>query len=105
MKRIAILAFGALTLGFPAFTHATFAQSATEAVQSETIFYVDNMTCALCPVTVKAAMSGVEGVKSVEIDFPARTAHVVFDSNRTNTAMIAHAAEQAGYPASRAVEP
>ena len=99
MKRIAILALGALMLGPAAFTHAAFAQSATEAAQSETTFYVDNMTCALCPVTVKAAMSGVEGVKSVEIDLPARTAHVIFDPTLTDTAAIAHASEQSGYPA------
>lgn len=99
MKRIAILALGALLLGLPALNHATFAQSASEATQAETTFYVDNMTCALCPVTVKAAMSGVTGVKSVEIDFPARTAHVIFDPALTDTAAIAHASEQAGYPA------
>jgi mercuric ion binding protein len=107
MNRFAMLTFGALMMGIPALASPALAQSTTQAspALAEASFYVANMTCALCPVTVKAAMSGVEGVRSVEIDFPARTAHVVFDSNRTNTAMIAHAAEQAGYPASRAVEP
>ncbi len=99
MKRIAVLALGALMLGLPALTHTSFAQSTTQAAQGETTFYVANMTCALCPVTVKAAMSGVEGVKSVEIDFPARTAHVAFDPVQTNAAAIAQASEQAGYPA------
>jgi len=99
MKRIAILAFGALMLGLPALPHAGFAQSAVEATQTETTFYIENMTCALCPITVKAAMGGVKGVKSVEIDFPARTAHVVFDPGLTDTAAIAKASELAGYPA------
>ncbi len=99
MNRFATLVLGAMLAGLPVLAPATFAQSATEAVQSEATFYVDNMTCALCPVTVKAAMSGVEGVKSVEIDFPARTAHVVFDPGLTDATAIAHASEQAGYPA------
>jgi len=98
MKRFAILALGALILGLPALSSATFAQTATEA-QTETIFYVENMTCALCPITVKAAMSGVEGVASVEVDFDARTARVVFDPSVTDAAAISRASEQAGYPA------
>lgn len=99
MKRFAILAVGALVLGLPAFAPASFAQSATEAAQTEATFYVENMTCALCPLTVKAAMGGVEGVRSVEVDFPAHTAHVVFDASVTDAGAIAKASEQAGYPA------
>ena len=57
------------------------------------------MTCALCPVTVRRAMSGVAGVQSVEVNFDARTARVVFDPSVTDEATIAHASEQAGYPA------
>jgi len=78
---------------------ATFAQAAAEAAQSEATFYVANMTCALCPVTVRRAMSGVAGVQSVEVNFDARTARVVFDPSVTDEATIAHASEQAGYPA------
>jgi mercuric ion binding protein len=57
------------------------------------------MTCALCPVTVKAAMSGVDGVQSVEVDFDARSATVIFDPALTDAAAIAEASAQAGYPA------
>ena len=78
---------------------ATFAQAAAEAAQSEATFYVANMTCALCPATVRRAMSGVAGVQSVEVNFDARTARVVFDPSVTDEATIAHASEQAGYPA------
>jgi mercuric ion binding protein len=102
MKHLAVLALGALLLGLPAVASASLAQSAAQPAtqsQAEVTFYVDNMTCALCPVTVKTAMSGVAGVSSVEIDFPARTAHVVFDPARTDAAAIARASEQAGYPA------
>jgi mercuric ion binding protein len=57
------------------------------------------MTCALCPVTVKRAMEGVEGVRSVEIDFEAQTAAVVFDPSITTEEAIAAASTNAGYPA------
>lgn len=62
-------------------------------------FTVDNMTCALCPVTVKRAMEGVDGVRAVEIDFEARTATVVFDTAATTADAIAAASANAGYPA------
>lgn len=62
-------------------------------------FTVDNMTCALCPVTVKRAMESVEGVRAVEIDFAARTGTVIFDTAATSADAIAIASADAGYPA------
>ena len=99
MKRFAILLLGTLMLGLPAIAPTAFAQTASEAapVLAEVTFDVPGMTCALCPVTVKAAMSGVEGVRSVEVNFDARTAHVIFDPALTNVAAISSASEQAGY--------
>jgi len=101
MKRFAILALGTLMLGLPATASMVFAQTATTAAAAltEVSFDVPDMTCALCPVTVKAAMSGVEGVQSVEVDFDNRSATVVFDPAVTNIAAIAEASAQAGYPA------
>jgi mercuric ion binding protein len=101
MKRFAILALGALMLGPPATAPVVFAQTATTAADAltEVSFDVPDMTCALCPVTVKAAMSGVEGVQSVEVDFDNRSATVTFDPALTNAAAIAEASAQAGYPA------
>ena len=102
MKRLAILALGALMLGLPATAPMVFAQSATTsaATLTEVSFDVPDMTtCALCPVTVKAAMRGVDGVQSVEIDFDARSATVIFDPALTDAAAIAQASAMAGYPA------
>ena len=100
MKRLAILALGALMLGLPVATPMAFAQSATAAAtMTEVSFDVPDMTCALCPVTVKAAMRGVDGVQSVEIDFDARSATVIFDPALTDAAAIAQASAMAGYPA------
>ena len=100
MKRFAILALGALMLGLPVATPMAFAQSATAAATlTQVSFDVPDMTCALCPVTVKAAMSGVDGVQSVEVDFSSRSATVTFDPALTDAAAIAEASAQAGYPA------
>ena len=67
--------------------------------EQKVTFVVENMSCALCPVTVKTAMGRVPGVKSVEIDFKAKTATVVFDPSITTVETIAAASTNAGYPA------
>lgn len=69
------------------------------ASQQKVTFIVEKMTCALCPVTVKTAMQRVPGVKSVEIDFKAKTATVIFDPSVTTVEAIAAASTNAGYPA------
>lgn len=97
MKTILVLAL----LGLPV-THSLAvipAAAQAVAVEETVTFTVDNMTCALCPVTVKRAMEGVEGVRSVDIDFEARTATVVFDTGVTSSEAIAAASTNAGYPA------
>lgn len=101
MKRLAILTLGALMLGLPAVAPLAFAQSTSTAASelTEVVFDVPGMTCALCPLTVKTAMSAVEGVQSVEVDFDARSATVIFDPALTNPAAIADASALAGYPA------
>lgn len=60
---------------------------------------VENMYCALCPVTVRKAIEGVDGVRSVEVDLEAKTATVTFDPSATNLDAIAAASTNAGYPA------
>lgn len=107
MKRPLILAAALLTLGglglaiIPAVTPAA-AQSASQqvaAAQTRT-FAIQNMTCALCPVTVKKAIEGIAGVKSVAVDFEAKTATVIFDPSVSTADAIAAASTNAGYPAS-----
>jgi mercuric ion binding protein len=97
MKKLLVLALLALSAA-PAIT-AIPATAQSVATEQTVTFTVDNMTCALCPVTVKAAMAGVEGVRSVEIDFEARTATVIFDPAATNADDVAAASANAGYPA------
>ncbi len=106
MKRSLIIAAGALALGAAGILSAVAipplaAQStATQVAAVETTtFAIENMTCALCSVTVKTAMARVEGVRSVEIDLNAKTATVAFDPSMTTVEAIAAASTNAGYPA------
>jgi len=97
MKQILALTLFGLTAVAP--VGAVPATAQTVAAEQTVTFVIDNMTCALCPVTVKGAMEGVAGVRSVEIDFEARTARVVFDTAATSADDIAKASTDAGYPA------
>lgn len=78
------------------------AQSAAVQVpvgeQTQT-FTIENMTCALCPLTVRTAIENVGGVKTVAVDFEAKTATVVYDSSVGTVEAIAAASTNAGYPA------
>jgi mercuric ion binding protein len=97
MKKILALALFGLTAVAPITIIPAAAQ--TVATEKTVVFVIDNMTCALCPVTVKSAMESVEGVHSVEVDFEARSATVIFDTAETNAAAVATASTNAGYPA------
>ena len=105
--RITIFAAAIAMLGASAFaaldalSGARAEQVAQQAaVRERTVtFAIENMTCGLCPVTVKKAMEGVAGVKSVTVDFEAKTATVVFDPSAVAATDIAAASTNAGYPA------
>ena len=97
MKKFLVLVLFALTAVAPIIAIPAVAQ--TVAAEQTVTFAVDNMTCALCPVTVKRAMEGVDGVRAVEIDFKTRTATVTFDTAATSADAIATASANAGYPA------
>jgi mercuric ion binding protein len=63
------------------------------------VFAVDKMTCATCPIAVKTAMGRVAGVKQVKVDFKARTATVTYDPAIATPVVIASAATDIGFPA------
>ena len=110
MKRplVALAAMAALgAAGLTGFNVLSAAQAESTAVQAaiqqeSRTFAIENMTCAACPLTVRKAMEHVEGVKSIDVDFDAKTATVVFDPAVTTPDTIAHASKNAGYPASLA---
>ena len=59
---------------------------------------VQNMTCELCPITVKKALDKVPGVTASKINFAKKTATVTFDPDRANVAALVKATTNAGYP-------
>lgn len=59
---------------------------------------VQNMTCELCPITVKNALDKVPGVAATKIDLAKKTATVKFDPERANVAALVKATTNAGYP-------
>ncbi|MET4735689.1 mercuric ion binding protein [Thalassospira sp. MBR-102] len=105
MKRTGIIMVGAFVLGLtvmpPGGLLPTAALAAGPVSQAEqtTVFDIENMTCALCPVTVKTAMEAVTGVEAVDINFDAKTATVIFDPSVASGEVIGAASTNAGYPA------
>ena len=88
MERLAPLLFAlAATLAVPAWA----------AIQTVTLS-VPGMTCAACPITVKTALSKVQGVEKVVISFEKKQAVVMYDDARTNVDALTRATANAGYP-------
>lgn len=61
---------------------------------------VPGMTCAACPITVKQAISKVDGVNKVNVNFDKREAIVTFDNAKASVQKLTQATESAGYPSS-----
>ncbi|MGH8659956.1 MAG: mercury resistance system periplasmic binding protein MerP [Gammaproteobacteria bacterium] len=59
---------------------------------------VPGMTCAACPITVKKALTKVEGVAKTEVSFERKEAVVTFDDAKTNVSDLIKATTGAGYP-------
>ena len=64
---------------------------------------VSNMTCVTCPLTVKLALTKVDGVSKAAVDFGKKEAVVTFDDAKTNVPALIKATTDAGYPS--AVKP
>jgi mercuric ion binding protein len=59
---------------------------------------VPGMTCSMCPITVKKALTNVDGVTKVEVEFETREAVVTFDDTETTVGALTKATTDAGYP-------
>ncbi len=59
---------------------------------------VPGMTCAACPITVKKALSKVDGVSQALVSYDTREAIVTFDDAKTNVQKLTAATKDAGYP-------
>lgn len=59
---------------------------------------IPNMTCPVCPITIKAALKKVEGVSNVETFLDDKLARVTFDDEITDIANLEKSTADAGYP-------
>ncbi|TAL90310.1 MAG: mercury resistance system periplasmic binding protein MerP [Candidimonas sp.] len=83
---------------FTLFTFATLVAAPAWAATKTVTLSVPGMTCAACPLTVKAALSKVEGVSKTHVIFEKREAIVTFDDAKTNIQALMKATRNAGYP-------
>ena len=86
MRRLPIAALAAL----PLVTMAATPQTVTLEVK--------NMTCELCPITVRKSLEKVPGVRLVKVDFDKKTATVTFDPDQARAEALTAATTRAGYP-------
>lgn len=84
----------ALTLALAAVT------ATVEAADRTVTLAVENMSCVTCPITVKAALKRVPGVRNANVDFKTKLAVVSFDDTKTNAKALAKASTDVGFPAS-----
>lgn len=59
---------------------------------------VQNMTCELCPITVKKSLEKVPGVSAVKVDFDHKTATISYDADKAQPEALTKATTNAGYP-------
>jgi len=72
-----------------------------QAEERTVTLHVENMTCSMCPYTVKKALKKVDGVKAVEAKYEGKGvgwAKVAFDTGVTSVDSLIDATTQAGYP-------
>lgn len=80
----------ALLASAPLAVLATTPKTVTLAVQ--------NLTCELCPITVKKSLEKVPGVSAVKVDFDKKTAFVTYDADKAKPDALTTATTNAGYP-------
>lgn len=68
------------------------------AVTRTVTLTVPGMTCAACPITVKKALSKVDGVSQTVVSYDTREAIVTFDDAKTNVQKLTAATKDAGFP-------
>ena len=72
--------------------------AAAQAAPQTVTLDVPGMTCAACPITVKKAISKVEGVNKLDVSYEKRQAVVTFDDAKATVQKLTQATENAGYP-------
>lgn len=60
---------------------------------------VPDMSCAACPITVKKALSQVNGVSKIDTHVEQREAVITYDDSKTNPQQLLNTTKNAGYAA------
>jgi len=89
MRKFAVIAALVITSAMPAFA----------ATPQAVVLDVQNMTCSLCPITVKKSLEAVPGVRDAKVDLGQKTATVKFDPDKADIATLVKATTNAGFPA------
>lgn len=93
-----VLMLGLLAAG--AMLEVPAAKSAGPAQSKTVTLTVENMTCSMCPITVRKALEKVPGVIRAEAKYEgegAGWAKVTFDPARTTVQALTEATANAGY--------
>lgn len=61
---------------------------------------VPGMNCSACPLTIKKALTKVDGVTKVDVSLDDLQAVVTFDDAKATVAALTKATKDAGYPSS-----
>ncbi|MDP3307078.1 mercury resistance system periplasmic binding protein MerP [Methylotenera sp.] len=80
------------------FMLTTLATTPALATMKTVTLSVPGMTCSVCPITVKKALTKVEGVTKTDVNFKKREAAVTFDDTKANIQTLTKATSDAGYP-------
>ncbi|OBS09758.1 cation transporter [Acidihalobacter prosperus] len=96
-KTLIVACFLAMTPAVWAATPAPAAHGDAHALRHITLS-VPNMTCGLCPVTIRAALDKVPGVTQVRPDLDRKTVSVTYDPHKASVAALTAATADAGYP-------
>lgn len=78
--------------GALAFSLSVFAAPQTVTLE------VSGMTCSTCPITVKKALTKVDGVQQAKVSYEKREALVTFDDSKTSAGNLSLATANAGFP-------
>ncbi len=72
-------------------------QDQTADSSTKIVLNVTGMTCGACVKGVKSALTGVDGVKTAEVDLKAGTATVTCEPGKVQTSALTEAVKKAGY--------
>ncbi len=83
-----------------AFAFATLVTTPAWAASQTVTLKVPDMSCTACPITVKKALSKVDGVSKIDVSLEKLEAVVTFDDAKTSIKKLTEATGSAGYPSS-----